>query len=215
VYRRAALGPGAYRIVLGFSAPAGVYGVYAARAETAGRDDTSPTVDPADVRLVVQRVSVPDLWSTPLSTSSVVVAERVEPLPPTGRPERSEAYVLGAFAIVPAGETDFRQSDELSVIFAIYNQGLTSAGKPDVSVEYRFHRRNGDRTSYYTRTEPQVFNGQTTPEFDASLGHQLIAGQSIGLGAFPAGAYRLEIEIVDKTRKQTVTRAVDFAVRPS
>jgi hypothetical protein len=209
-------GQGPYRISRRFSLPAGVYDVHVALSPFAG-NGTSPRlpVNPAAVMMMKQEVSVPDLWTTGLSTSTVVVAERVEPLkaPLTAEQQDLEPYTLGTTRIVPAHETEFKKSDELAVIFFVYNQGLTAQGKPDVSIEYRFHKRGAGGETYFSKTAPQHFNAQTLPAFDVAAGHQLIAGQAVSLQTFPEGAYRLEIKITDKTNGATLTRGVNFGVR--
>jgi len=207
-------GQGPYRISRTFSLPAGTYDVYVALSPSG---ETLPTgqVNSSAVMMISQELSVPDLWATGLSTSSVVVAERVEAIktPLTVEQQDQEPYTLGTTRIVPARATDFRKSDELAVIFFVYNQGLTAQRKPDVSIDYRFHRRDPGGESYFSKTAPQHFNAQTLPTFDAAAGHQLMAGQAVSLQQFPEGAYRLEIKITDNTSGKTLTRSVNFGVR--
>ena len=209
-------GQGAYRISRTFSLPAGNYDVYVALSPFAGTG-TSPRrqVNSAAVMMIKQEVSVPDLWTTGLSTSTVVVAERVETLKAPLMPEQQdlEPYTLGTTRIVPTHEADFKKSDELAVIFFVYNEGLTAQGKPDISVEYRFYKRGGGGETYFSKTAPQQFNSQTLPAFDVAAGHQLVAGQAVSLRTFPEGAYRLEIQITDKTNGATLTRGINFGVR--
>ncbi len=209
-------GQGAYRISRTFSLPAGNYDVYVALSPFAGTG-TSPRrqVNSAAVMMIKQEVSVPDLWTTGLSTSTVVVAERVETLKAPLMPEQQdlEPYTLGTTRIVPTHEADFKKSDELAVIFFVYNEGLIAQGKPDISVEYRFYKRGGGGETYFSKTAPQQFNSQTLPAFDVAAGHQLVAGQAVSLRTFPEGAYRLEIQITDKTNGATLTRGVNFGVR--
>lgn len=204
----------AYRISRTFSLPAGNYDVYVALSPFEGTR-TSPRVNPAAAMMIKQEVSVPDLWTTGLSTSTVVVAERVEALkaPLTAEQQDLEPYTLGTTRIVPAHDTDFKKSDELAVIFFVYNQGLTAQGKPDISIEYRFHKRGAGGETYFSKTAPQHFNSQTLPGFDVAAGHQLVAGQAVSLRTFPEGAYRLEITITDKTNGATLARNVNFGVR--
>ena len=205
---------GPYRIRRMFSLPAGSYDVYVALSPFA-QTETARQVNPAAVMMIKQEVSVPDLWTTGLSTSTVVMAERVEALkaPLTAEQQDHEPYTLGTTRIVPVDQTEFNNSDELAVIFFVYNQGLTAQGKPDVSIEYRFHKRDVKGETYFTRTTPQQFNSKTVPVFDVAAGHQLIAGQAVSLRTFPEGAYRLEIKITDHTNGSTLLRNVNFGVR--
>jgi len=209
-------GQGPYRIGRRFSLPPGDYEVYVALSPSLGTAvSPSRQVNAAAPMLIKQELSVPNLWTSGLSTSTVVVAERVEALETALTPEEQdlEPYTLGTRRITPARETDFRKSDELAVIFFVYNEGLTAQRKPDVSVDYRFHKREAGGESYFTKTAPQHFNSQTLPAFDAAAGHQLVAGQAVSLQRFPEGAYRLEIRITDNTNAMTLTRSVNFGVR--
>jgi hypothetical protein len=208
-------GQGAYRISRSFSLPAGNYAVYVALSPFAGTGTSQRQIDLAPVVMIKQEVSVPDLWTTGLSTSTVVVAERVEPLKAPLMPEQqdSEPYTLGTTRIVPAHETDFKKSDEFAVIFFVYNQALTAQGKPNISIEYSFYKRSAGGETYFSKTAPQHFNSQTLPAFDVAAGHQLVAGQAVSLRTFPEGAYRLEIRITDKINGATLTRSVNFGVR--
>lgn len=209
-----------YRISRAFAVPAGSYDVYVAVGDmTPAQADAGPSPNGASANVMVtkQEVSVPDLWRPSLSTSTVVVAERVVPLtaPPTVEERASNPYLLGGWHIVPARSTEFQRSDELSVIFFVYNTGLTSARKPDVTIEYVFYRRGDARDTSFIKTPPQHFNGSTLPSFNAEAGHQIIGGQSVPLKSFPEGLYRLEVKVVDKTNGSTVTRNVAFSVRAS
>jgi hypothetical protein len=212
--------PDAYRVSRAFAVAPGSYDVYvavSAAAAAPGDQPPSGKGSQPNVLLIKQEVSVPDLWRPGLSTSSVVVAEHVEPLKagPTTDQQTSNPYLLSGWDIVPARTAEFRHSDELSVIFFVYNAGLTATRKPDVAVEYAFYRRNGARETYFTKTPPQLLNASTLPDFSKEAGHQIIGGQAVPLKLFPEGAYRLEVKVVDKTNGSTVTRDVVFSVRPS
>lgn len=212
--------PDAYRVSRAFTVLAGNYDVYVAVGDmTAAQADSKPSPDKtaANVMVIKQEVLVPDLWRTSLSTSTVVVAERVEPLKeaPTVEQQTSNPYLVSGWHIVPAQRTEFQRSDELSVIFLVYNAGLTSARKPDVTIEYTFYRRSGTRETYFVKTPPQLFNASTVPTFSVEAGHQIIGGQAVPLKSFPEGVYRLEVKVVDKTNGSTVTRDVAFSVRAS
>jgi len=206
-----------HRISRALSLPAGDYDVHVALSATPASDAASRAEDGHEGKSIAAfsaKVSVPDLWTSGLATSSVVVAERVEPLaaPLTAERQEADPYALGTVRIVPLGEARFRSSGELSVIFFVYNAGLTRDRTPDLTVEYRFYRREGAGEQYFNRTSPQQFNAQTLPGFEPDAGHQIIAGQSVPLGIFPAGDYRLEIGVKDNTSGSTVVRNIQFAV---
>lgn len=213
---------GSYSISRALSLPPGRYDVYVALGATssasgAASQGAGKAASTGKVMITKQEVVVPDFWTSGIATSTVIVAERVEALkaPLTPEQQTGNPYTLGAWQIVPAQGTDFKKSDELSVIFSVYNAGLTSAKKPDVTIEYVFHRRTAAGATYFSKTAPQSFNAVTMPTFDRDAGHQIIGGQAVPLAMFPEGAYRLEINVIDRTNGARLTRNIDFAVRAS
>ena len=48
-----------------------------------------------------------------------------------------------------------------------------------------------------------------------TLGHQIIAGQTVPLSVFPAGDYRLEIKVTDNTNSAEIIENVMFTVLES
>jgi hypothetical protein len=216
---------GPYSFSRALSLPPGNYDVYVAlgatsgipaegEPQTAGKATNAGT---SNVLVTRQEILVPDFSTSGIATSTVIVAERVEALKAPLTPEQQTAnpYTLGAWQVVPAAGTDFKKSDELSVIFFVYNAGLTSARKPDVTIEYMFHRRTPGGTTYFSKTPPQRFDASTMPTYDVEAGHQIIGGQAVPLATFPEGAYQLEINVIDRTSGARLRRNIDFAVRGS
>ena len=208
------LGPssadGVYEIRRGFWVPGGDYTVYVALSESGVPDGTE-----AKTMMLKQAVSVPNLWSDQLTTSSVIQAVSIESLsvPPPADQQLANPYTLGTMRIVPKRIPEYLKNEELSLVFLVYNAGLTASGLPDVHVEYTFNSRGSDGDEYFNRTNPQDFNEQTLPPgFDLAAGHQLVAGQAVSLAGFPEADYRLEIEVTDNTNGASLIRYVDFSV---
>jgi hypothetical protein len=167
--------------------------------------------------MIKQTLTVPDFWSPDLTTSSVIIASRIEPLaaPLSPNEQLDRPYALGQMEIVPALDTRFTTKNELSIFMLIYNPKTDPMNKPDVTVEYNFYQKPpaGAAEKFFNKTSPQDLNGKTLPAaFDMSLGHQLQTGQAVPLASFPAGDYRLEIKVTDKLATKTVTRDVNFTV---
>jgi hypothetical protein len=172
--------------------------------------------DPAPkVGVIKQTLKVEDLWNGELNTSSVIVADKIEPLaaPLTPQQQAERPYALGTMEIVPAFSTKFTKKTELSTFLLIYNAKVDAQNKPDVSVEYNFYAKQAGGEKFFNKTNPQNLNAQTLPaQFDFAAGHQLQSGQAVPLASFPEGDYRLEIKITDKIANKTLTRNVDFSV---
>ena len=203
------------RITRAFAVSPGVYDVYVAVKE---RASASSAETPARSGIVHQAVTVPDFNVPGLATSDIILAERVETLPEPIDPETQadHPFTFGQMRIVPAVEHRLLKKDELAIVFWIYDAAINpDTKKPDVQVDYKFHRVEGEKETYFNRTEPQLLNAEQLPaEFDLAAGHQLSGSLGVGLASFPEGDYRLEIEVQDKTSGRQVTRDIRFTVAP-
>ena len=90
-----------------------------------------------------QPLSVPDFRTSELTTSSIIVADRLivlaEPVPADQLAERP--YVVGRHEITPAADRRFGRDEELIVVFLVYNPMVTPERQFDVRVEYHFFRK--------------------------------------------------------------------------
>lgn len=204
---------GPARLSRAFTVAAGTYDVYVVLKEPASAQKNPPA---PKVSLVKQTITVPDFWSPELTTSSVIVASRIEPLaaPLSANEQIERPYALGMMEIVPTTDMKFTTKGELSVFMLIYNPKVDAMNKPDVTVEYNFYQKpSGAPEKFFNKTSPQPLNATTLPPaFDMSLGHQLQTGQAVPLASFPTGDYRLEIKVTDKLSTKSLTRDVNFTV---
>jgi hypothetical protein len=207
-----------YRFNRAFAVPAGEYDVYVIVKERLPYDAKDREKTPTKTGAIKQAVTVPNYWTTELMTSSVILAEKVEGLsqPLTRQEQEEQPYTFGMTQITPASSPKLSKKGELSLVFLVYNTGLDANKKPDVTIEYTFNQKvagaeNGEK--FFNKTNPQVFSAATLPpQFDPAMGHQLVAGQSVPLGSFPEGEYRLEVKITDKLTGKTLTQNIQFFV---
>lgn len=200
------------RISRAFVVPAGTYDVVVVAKEI----DTGKKNVTVKTSVLQHELTVTNLWSDELVTSSVIVAERIDPLPAPLTPAQQEErpYALGNMEIVPAASTALTKKDELSVFLLIYNAKVDAANAPDVTVEYNFYTTQAGAEKFFNKTNPQSMNAQTLPPgFDPAAG--ITNGQTIPLASFPEGDYRLEIKITDKLSSKSLTRDVKFSVAGS
>jgi hypothetical protein len=205
---------GTERISRSFAVGPGTYDLYLVIKEPAP-EKPQKNAPPQKMSLLKQSVQVPDLWNEELNTSSVFVAERIDPLPAplTAQQQAERPYALGTMEIVPAVDSKFAKSEELQTFLLIYNAKTDKENKPDVSVEFNFHTTVKGEEKFFNKTNPQNLNAQTLPPgFDFAAGHQLQAGQAVPLTSFPEGEYRLEIKVTDKLADKSLTRNVNFTV---
>jgi len=206
------------RISRSFTVPAGTYDVYLVAKEPTP-EKAAKNAPPPKMSLLKQTVNVPDFWNGELATSSVIIAQRIDPLaaPLTPQQQADRPYALGGMEIQPAPDTKFTKKSELSTFMLIYNPKVDANNKPDVTVEYNFYQKQaGQPEKFFNKTNPQNLNAQTLPpQFDLAAGHQLQSGQAVPLASFPEGEYRLEIKVTDKIANKTLTRELNFSVSPS
>lgn len=204
---------GHIRLSRAFAVSSGDYDVDLVVRERPERDQkTAPKL-----ALMKTPLTVPDL-STGLTTSTIILADKIEARTTAlSREEQlNQPFTFGGTAITPSASTSFPKSGELSLVFFVYNAAVDGANKPNIEVQYNFHRKTNEGEKFFNKTSPQAFNPQTLPpQFDVSKGHQLIAGQSIPLASFEAGDYRLEITVTDKTSGRSITRDAPFTVAAS
>src|SRR4029453_17363820 len=173
---------------------------------------------PGKTSVLKQTVNVPDFWNGELNTSTVILAQRIDPFPAPSTPQQQadRPYALGMMEIVPVPDTKFTKKSELNTFMLIYNPKVDKDNKPDVMVEYNFCQvaaggepkagepcKAGEK--FFNKTNPQSLNATTLPkEFDMAAGHQLQSGQAVSLAPFPEGQYRLEIKITDKVANKSL-----------
>lgn len=202
------------RIRRGFAVPPGSYTVCVVLRER--------PANPLDRKAGTQKTSVlrqdleiPDFWTESLTTSTVMLADRVEQLSeavPAARLDENP-YVVGTSRIHPAAGSSFRRGSELIVVFLIYNPSVGPDRHFDVQVDYHLYRRIREGERYVTRTNPQRFNPSLMgAHFDPASGQPVLAGQGIPLSSFEAGEYRLGITVTDLLSRTSVARDVTFTV---
>jgi len=196
-----------------FMATAGTYDVYIAYKERLPEKAPKNTV--AKMGVLKTQITVPDFYNAELNTSTILVADKVNMLTAAIGPEeaRERPFVFGAQELLPAPDMEFKKADELSIFFQVYNSGLDAGGRPDLTLEYEFHKTEAGAEKFFNKTNPQVVNAaMLPPQFDPAK-FPVPGGITVPLGSFGEGQYRLAIKITDKAAKKTITRDVKFTVK--
>jgi hypothetical protein len=224
-------GPGAdrVRVARGFAIAPGDYElIVVVRERVNPADPTRPR------KAAVRRVplKVPDFAVDELMTSSIILADRQRPLARAISAEdlSNRPYVIGLSEVEPCEDRRFRRSDELIVVYLVYNVAGTRDGTFDLEVEYHFFLETGGTgpvegapeslglfgrpgERYFNHTRPQRFTPATMgPAFDPTSGQPIMAGQGVPLSGFPEGKYRLLIRITDIIAGKAITRDATFSV---
>jgi hypothetical protein len=196
-------------------APAGSYHLYIALRERL--PEKAPKNQVAKAAVLKHELVVPDYYNAELNTSSVLVTDTVNSLTAPLSPDeaRERPFVFGNQELVPAQDMEFKKTEELSVFFQVYNAGLDQAGKPNLTMEYEFHRKEGTGEKFFNKTSPQNYNASNLPPQFDPIKFPVPGGVTVPLASFADGDYRLAIKISDKAANKTLTKDVNFSVKSS
>ncbi len=203
-----------FRIRRGFAISPGRYTAYIVLSERPP-DPLARRARPRRTSVLVRPLDVPDFWTGALTTSSVMLADRIEPLSAAVQATHldEDPYVVGTSRILPSWGSTFRRQGELTVVFLVYNPSVGPDRHFDVQVDYHLYKKGPDGERYVTRTNPQRFNPSLMgAHFDPAAGQPMLAGQAIPLSEFEVGEYRLGITVTDLLSRTSVTRDVAFTV---
>ena len=197
-----------------FMATAGTYDVYIAFKERL--PEKAPKNSVPKMGVLKTKVTVPDFYNGELSTSTMLVADKVNMLSAMLGPDeaRERPFVFGMQELLPALDMEFKKAEELSIFFQVYNSGLDSAGKPNLTLEYEFHKVEGTGEKFFNKTTPQtVTAANLPPQFDPAK-FPVPGGITVPLASFTEGAYRLNVKITDKANNNKVlSQDIKFTVK--
>ena len=197
-----------------FMATAGSYDVYIAFKERL--PEKAPKNAVPKMGVLKTQVKVPDYYNGELATSTILVADKVNMLTAPINPDeaRERPFVFGMQELLPAPDMEFKKAEELSIFFQVYNAGLDSAGKPNLQLEYEFHKTEGTGEKFFNKTNPQVVNaGSLPPQFDPTK-FPVPGGITVPLASFAEGNYRLNVKITDKANNNKVlSQDIKFVVK--
>jgi hypothetical protein len=200
----------------GIGVPSGSYDLYVVLHERSAAAPAAAAA-PGKTAVLKQPLDVPSYGAGELSTSTVILAERVDQLPAPITPDAQSEhpYAFGQTEIVVSPDHKFKKSQELIVLLQIYNPMVTPEKKFNLEATYTFYRQDAGTEKRFNSTQPQTFSSETMGAgFDPSGNASIQAGQGVPLQSFPDGTYRLEIKIADKLSSKVLTQNVNFTVTP-
>jgi hypothetical protein len=200
----AAAQAGRMRLVRQFDVAPGTYEVRAAAGQA--RPGGGGLVSIATCRLVV-----PDLTRGVLVLTPLVLGDAASA---AGRGAGGRPFVFGPTALSPATTSRFERGKDLNVAFRVFNWSADTAKEPDLTAEYTFYQKTGERLVFFNRTKPQRLGADTLGEtFDSAAG-VLTAGMSVPLEPFPLGEFQLAVRVTDKALGRSEEQRVGFSVVP-
>jgi GWxTD domain-containing protein len=155
-------------------------------------------------------IVVPEYSEDKLSTSTLIVADQMEPVPT--KAIGSGSFVIGTMKVrprVPPADgkpaTFKRDKDQkLNFWMQVYNLGVDEkTHKPSATFEY-------DITN--VATNKQIIQKVESTDTMGNVGDQVTLQKSIAAANLQPGIYKMQIKINDNVSKQTVDPSVTFAV---
>ncbi len=152
---------------------------------------------------VVQQALIPPAFAPErLVGSSLVVSDAIQPLPAI--PDGDQMFVIGDVKVRPNIHRIFSPRMPLGIYFQVYNAALDqSTLAPSLRVTYRLF--SGDQLLRQAVDE----NGESTQFFSPQ---RIVLMKHLTLEGLDPGKYRIEIEVTDLTRKESVKAGNDFTI---
>jgi GWxTD domain-containing protein len=155
-------------------------------------------------------VVVPDYSDDKLATSTLIVADQMEPVPT--KAIGTGSFVIGTMKVRPRvapadGKPALFKRDrdpKLNFWMQVYNLGVDEkTHKPSATFEYDI---------YNLATNKQVVQKTETTDSMGNVGEQVTLQKSLQVAALQPGVYKIQIKVNDNISKQTVDPSAVFAV---
>ena len=153
-------------------------------------------------------VQVPDYAEDKLASSSLIVADNMEPV--AAKNVGTGMFVIGTTKVRPrVASADgkpviFTRNQKLNCWMQIYNLGVDEkTHKPSATIEY-------DVTN--AATNKQVIKSVESTDQMGNVGDQMTLQKTLSAANLGPGIYRIQIKVNDNISKQTVDPSATFAV---
>src|SRR5437867_1402645 len=156
-----------------------------------------------NVGVVNHNLPVPRFPDEKLTVSSLILADRVESLPPSQ--VGSGAFILGGNKVRPSVNGEFKKDreKELNLWFQVYNLKLDEATKkPSATVEMIFTKNN---------QEVKKIVEQSSELSNAAA--QMTVIKTLPLSDFEPGQYSVQVKITDNLTKDVMLAKDNFTIR--
>jgi hypothetical protein len=150
-----------------------------------------------------QAVTVPKLDVDRLSSSTLVLADKIETVPM--RSIGTGQFVIGSTLVRPRLGDVFKRNETLGIYMKLYNFGADeTTHHPDGDVRWEVFR-TGTAEPIISLTE----DASKIPDASAS---QITLQKKVRLDKFEPGRYTIRVRVTDKNRNQILTQSAEFTV---
>ncbi|HET6373927.1 MAG TPA: hypothetical protein VFG76_11510, partial [Candidatus Polarisedimenticolia bacterium] len=144
-------------------------------------------------------IEVPPYADHGLMASSMILSSRIDSME-TGGLEAGGPFVVGPFRVIPRTSKTYTDAEELIVFYQVHGARPGLDGDLHLDLSYQFYLRDGDAW---------LPVGPSMPVVDQPAAEQ---AWSVPLHGWPAGSYRLETMITDRTTAAATLRSVLFEI---
>ena len=151
---------------------------------------------------------VPDYVEDKLATSSLILADKMEPV--ATKDIGTGSFVIGAMKVRPrvapsdGKPISFRRDQKMNFWMQVYNlQVDEKTHKPSATIEYDVVNAS---------TNKEVVHAVESTEQMGNVGDQLTLQKSLAAANLQPGVYKIQIKVNDNISKQTVDPSATFAV---
>src|SRR5262249_21817097 len=157
--------------------------------------------------------NVPDYSDDKLSSSSLILADRMEAVP--SREVGTGSFVIGTNKVVPkvqpadgkpaAFKKGDKNKDKVNFWLQVYNLGLDQkTNRPSATLEYQVVN---------TATNKPVLDVTETTAQMGNIGDQVTLARSFPLNQLDPGVYQVTIKVNDLISRQTISPTAKFVVQ--
>jgi GWxTD domain-containing protein len=161
-------------------------------------------VHAGNVGIVSTRLAVPHYDEDKLSTSTLILADQMMPVP--SREIGLGPFVIGDTMVRPRVGQIFTRGERVRVYLQIYNLGVDEKKhRSDVSFEFVLSSVDGGAAK-------QVFRQKETSDKYAQSGQQMTLQKRIPLANLKPGQYKFTVHVTDNVSKQSISPTAEFTV---
>jgi len=154
----------------------------------------------ANVGTINERLAVPRFSNEQLSSSSLILADLIEPVP--SRQVGSGPFILGGLKVRPSVLEEFRQDSNLNYWFQVYNLQLDEESlKPQATVETLIIR-DGRQLARIVETTDEL----------SGAARQLTLQKTLPLADYDPGEYTLQVRVTDNLSGEIMTQSGNFVI---
>jgi len=147
-------------------------------------------------------IPVPKYEGTDLLASSVILANRIDPIPPNY--ENLEQFVIGDMKVQPNVKCEYYEGQVLIPYMQIYNAEIDQTTlEPSLQISYLV--KSGEKVVL----DVEDTKGRTV---QFTSGQRIVIVGQVPVKNLAPGKYTLEIQVVDRIANRSLTASADFQV---